>query len=65
MISLTAQPPFSLVLFRRRTHPHRLYVKDYSYRYTRLFMTKLGFISTLAVTSMGIALAVGISMLLR
>jgi hypothetical protein len=55
MISLTAQQPFSLILFKRKPYGHRLYVKeDPYYRYTKLFFTRLG------LASFGMAVLVGV-----
>lgn len=55
MISLTAQQPFSLILFKRKPYGHpRLYVKeDPYYRYTRMFLTRLGFASLAIVGIIG------------
>jgi hypothetical protein len=55
MISLTAQQPFSLILFKRKPYgQHRLYLKeDPYYRYTKIFLTRLGF------AGVGLAVVIG------
>jgi hypothetical protein len=54
MLTLTAQQPLSLILFKKKPYgQHRFYVKeDPYYRYTKMFLTRLG------VASVGLALII-------